>query len=59
VGSIRSGEPKTKLLNQYEHWKLGAAEAKLWILGLLSPSAETIRSARLSVAGLKELHCTV
>jgi hypothetical protein len=59
VGSISSGEPKTKLLNQYEHWKLGAAEVELWVLGFLSPSAETIRSAGLSVAGLKELYCTV
>ena len=47
------------LLNQYEHWKVGAAEAELWVLGLLSPSADTIRSVRLSVAGLKQLHCTV
>ena len=59
MDSIRSGEPKTELLKQYEHWKLEAAEAELWVLELLSPSAETIRSDRLSVAGLKELHCTV
>jgi len=58
MGSIRSGEPKTKLLNQYEHWKLGAVEAELWVFGLLSPSADTIRSVRLSGARLKELHCT-
>lgn len=58
MDSIRSGEPKTKLLNQYEQWKLGAVEAELWVFGLLSSGADTIRSVRLSGARLKELHCT-